>query len=150
MNLVTGIRPYHVLVVDDAPDHAMLVKIVFAHLDANARIQVCGSAEEAIALLEQRPDPAEGAPRRPDVIVLDLNMPGMGGLGFLDWYARRAEFQDIPVVVFTSESQADVARRCFALGAREFKEKPADFAELVPIVQRCLEKWLGSDVANLV
>lgn len=146
--MAIGARPYDVLIVDDNPDHVMLVEIVFAHVDANARIQVSSSAEEAIAVLERPEGDPDEHPRRPDVIVLDMNMPGMGGLGFLEWYALRTEHQDIPVVVFTSSGEAHLAERCFALGAREFKQKPVDFTELVPIVQRSLARWRPSDVAE--
>ena len=133
--MVPGSRPYRVLVVDDNTDHATLVEIVFAHLDANARLTVAWSAEEAIRLL--------AGPRTelPDVIVLDINMPGMGGVGFLEWYQNRTGIGHIPVVVFTSDGDPKLAKRCFTLGARDFKEKPADFRELVPVVQRVLDRW---------
>jgi len=79
-------RPYHVLIVDDDPDHVVLVEVVFAHLDANSRVSVTWSAEEAIARLEERlPFAAHGHGELPDVIVLDMNMPGIGGRGFLAW-----------------------------------------------------------------
>lgn len=146
--MAIGARPYHVLIVDDNPDHVMLVEIVFAHKDANAKVQVSRSAEEAIAVLERPVGDPNEHPRRPDVIVLDMNMPGMGGLGFLEWYALRPQYQDIPVVVFTSSGEAHLTERCFALGAREFKEKPVDFTQLVPIVQRSLVRWRPSDVAE--
>jgi len=93
-------------------------------------------------------DDDDGPAPRPDVIILDMHMPGMGGLGFLEWYASQTEVQDIPVVVFTSMNDARLAEQCFSLGAREFKEKPVDFSELVPIVQRSLNRWLPSDVAK--
>ncbi len=137
MNQGSGIQPYRVLVVEDNPDHVLLIEVVFAQLDANASMSVTWSAEEAIAHLE--------GPELPDVIVLDINMPGIGGLGFLEWHSRRHDpIGHIPVVVFTSAGDPGLAQKCFALGAREFQEKSSDFAELLPVVQRVLDRWRPS------
>ena len=67
---------------------------------------------------------------------------GMGGLGFLEWYASQPYMADVPVVVFTSSEDPDLPRQCFALSAREFKIKPTDFAELVEVVHQVLDHWL--------
>jgi len=140
--MASGIRPYRVLVVDDDTDQATLVEIVFAHLDANARLSVAWSAEDAIAHLEGNQRLGTESPKKlPDVIVLDINMPGMGGIGFLEWYSTREDLQHIPVVVFTSDGDPGLVERCLSLGAWEFKQKPSNFAELVPIVQRVLDRW---------
>jgi CheY-like chemotaxis protein len=128
--------------VEDNPDHVVLIQIAFTRLDTNARIDVTRSAEEAIAFLEGPwPDADYGRSRLPDLIVLDINMPGVGGLGFLEWYGARPLSVEIPVVVFSSAGGPDLARHCFERGVREFKQKPTDFGELVPIVQRVLDRW---------
>ena len=137
-------RRYRVLVVEDALDEAFLIKMVLlAHMAIRPYVTVRHTAEEAITYLESLL--GRGGPwykgERPDLIVLDISMPGIGGLGFLDWYSEHRLATEIPVVVFTSVRDPDLARQCFARGAREFKQKPADFRELVPIVQRVLDHW---------
>ena len=141
--MTTGSTGYTVLVVEDNPDHGTLIERVFARLDENAYIKVTRSADHAIAYLE-RPsaDADSGRGEPPDMIVLDVLMPGMGGLGFLEWYASRPELADVPVIVFTSSEDPDLADKCFALGAWEFKIKPLDFAELVQVVHQVLDRWL--------
>ena len=133
---------YWILLVEDDPSHATLIKAVFSHGDADAHVHVTRSAEEAIAYLQGPwPDEDFGRDQLPDIIVLDIEMEGIGGLGFLEWYARQSRIQHLPVVVFTSSDDADLARRCMTLGAREFKVKPADFSELVPVVHQVLDRW---------
>ena len=141
--MAPGPQPHRVLIVEDDADHVTLLQIAFAQLDPHAHVSVTRSAEEAIAHLKGHwPDDEHGHSELPDVIVLDINMPGMGGLGFLKWYSKRHDpIAHIPVVVFTSAGDPGLAQKCFALGAREFKEKPADFAELMPIVHRVLARW---------
>ena len=140
--MVDAKKRYWALVVEDDPDHVMFIKAVFAHFDANAHISVARNAEEAIAHMRGpwRDTDLRGC-ALPDVIVLDIVMAGLGGLGFLEWYAGEPQIAHVPIVVFTASKDVDLERKCRALGAREFKVKPADFSALVPLVQRVLGKW---------
>ena len=139
---MVGAKPYSVLVVEDDLNHMVLIQIAFTQADANARIHVSKSAEEAIEYIEgPRPGADFGRGRVPNIIVLDMGMPGMGGLGFLEWYSGKSKITDVPVVVFTSSDDQDLARQCLALGAKEFKDKSQDFGELVSVVQRVLDRW---------
>ena len=134
---------YAVLVVEDDPNHSLLISSAFARGAPGANVHLAERAEEAISHLLALKEASEpGPPALPDVIVLDMTMPGMGGIGFLQWLELQAEWaRDIPVIVFTSSTDPDLARRCFSLGAREFKEKPADFAELVELVGSVVQRW---------
>lgn len=86
----------------------------------------------------------------PDVIVLDINIPGIGGIGFLQWLEYQQGWpHDIPAIVSMSSDDPDLARRCYSLGAREFKEKPANFGELVELVGRVLRRWRPLDQGEL-
>ena len=136
----TGKR-YWVLIVEDDPSQVMLIKAVFAHYDANAHITVARSAEEAIAHIRGPwPDSNFDLSELPDVIVLDVVMDGLGGLGFLAWYAGEPRIAHVHVVVFTASQDEGLGRECLQLGAREFKVKPVDFSELVPVVQRVMNR----------
>ena len=133
--------PYWVLVVEDDPTDALLIKAVFSHRDEKAHVQVARSAEEAIAHLTGPWGDADfGHNVLPDIIVLDILMEGVGGLGFLEWFRGR-HMIDLPIVVFTSSQDPDLKRQCLALGAAEFKVKPTDFSELVDVVHRVLDRW---------
>ena len=82
--------------------------------------------------------------------MLDIKMEGMGGLGFLEWYASEPRIAHVPIVVFTSSEDVDLERQCLALGAREFKVKPADYSELVTIVQHVLKRWQSGERQSAV
>jgi CheY-like chemotaxis protein len=138
-DLSDAAKSYWLLIVEDDPNHVMLMESVFSGCDGHVHISVTRSAEEAMSYLQGSwPDADYGRAKMPDVIVLDIGMPGIGGCGFLEWYNRQPRFAKIPVVVFTSQSAADVAERCFSLGANEFKEKSGDFSELMPVVHKVL------------
>lgn len=134
---------FFVLAVEDEPDHAALIQAAFAYRDFPCVVHVTGSSEEAIDyLLGRWPFDNRARHPLPNVIILDLGLPGLGGLDFLRWMGtRRDPWATTPVVVFTANSDRAVAAKAFALGAREVKVKPSDFTELVDIVEQVLRRW---------
>jgi DNA-binding response OmpR family regulator len=132
-----------VLVVEDDLDHAALIQAAFAYRGFSCLMHVTGSSEEAMDYLLGR-WPFDDRVRNPypNVVILDIRLPGMDGLGFLRWLGTRPEpWATTPVVVFTSNTDRRVAVQAFALGAREVKVKPTDFTELVDIVDDMLRRW---------
>ena len=126
--------PYSILLVEDDADQATLLKAVCSRGDPQAHVHVTRSAEDAISYLT-RPEPdTDMASLLPDIILLDVFMEGIGGLGFLEWYSQQPAFQHIHVVVFTSSEDDDLARRCMSLGAREFVVKSWDFTDVLPVL----------------
>lgn len=132
-----------VLVVEDEPDHAALIQAAFAYRDFPCIVHVTGSSEEAMDyLLGRWPFGNRTKHPLPNVLILDLGLPGLGGLDFLRWLGtRRDPWATTPVVVFTANKDRAVATHAFALGAREVKVKPTDFTELVDIVEQVLRRW---------
>jgi two-component system, chemotaxis family, protein-glutamate methylesterase/glutaminase len=107
-----GVRPLRVLVVDDS---AYNRKIISEMLASSQDVEVVGRAmdgEEALAMV---------ASLRPDVITLDLEMPGMGGFAFLRILMSR---QPTPVIVISSYAQKENVFKALELGAVDFVAKP--------------------------
>ena len=142
---MTESKPTRVLVVEDDSDHRLLISLAFERHDPNAALHMTTRATDAVAYLieiRERLLFGDADIAVPDVIVLDLSMPGMSGQDFLRWTANQSDWvQHVPVIVFTSSDDPELARECFSLGAREFKEKPADFGELVALTRRVIQKW---------
>lgn len=132
-----------VLVVEDEVDHAALIQAAFSYRNFPCMVHVTGSSEEAMDYLLGR-WPFDNRVRHPlpNVIILDLGLPGMDGMGFLRWLNTRSEpWAQTPVVVFTANTNRPIAVQAYALGAREVKVKPTDFTELVDIVDGVLRRW---------
>lgn len=132
-----------VLVVEDEADHAALIQAAFSYRDFPCRVHVTGSSEEAMDyLLGRWPFDDRRRHPLPQVVILDLGLPGMDGMGFLRWMSTRPEpWAMTPVVVFTANTNRSVAVQAYAMGAREVKVKPTDFTELVDIVDAVLRRW---------
>jgi two-component system response regulator len=80
----------------------------------------------------------------PDVIVLDLNLPGMGGFDFLHWLREEAGLS-MPVLVFTVSASTEDKERAIAAGATGYFVKPADFEGLVRITES-FRKFTGNSM----
>lgn len=141
--------PSNVLVVEDDPDHAALIEAAFHYRSTPWNFHVAGSSEEASAYLRgDRPLDDRRRYPLPDIIILDLGLPGVGGLEFLRWLAGRdATWSETPVIVVTANREATVAAQAVALGAREVKTKPADFNKLVDTVSELVRRWRPATIS---
>lgn len=73
---------------------------------------------------------------RPDVIVTDINMPNLDGFGLIDRVRRDQRFRTIPILVLTTESDAEKKNRARQAGATGWIVKPFDPVKLVAAIQR--------------
>jgi CheY-like chemotaxis protein len=78
----------------------------------------------------------------PDLIVLDLKMPRMGGFDFLKWLRQEPELSSLPVLVFTVSANAEDKARALAEGASGYFVKPTDFETLVRLTES-FQKFTG-------
>ena len=123
-----------VYLVEDDPDHALLIRRALRQADQPAEVTVFTDGEAALAALR-------GAADTPDLILLDINMPGLSGLELLAQVKADAELRCIPVVMLTSsELPADVAR-AYALGASGYISKPSYQHDLRAVLGNTLLYW---------
>lgn len=77
----------------------------------------------------------------PDLVILDLGLPGISGFQVLTWMDNNTQIVDAPVVVFSGSADPEDARRAYALGARAYLSKSADPTRLIEVVSETLERW---------
>jgi DNA-binding response OmpR family regulator len=107
-----------ILIVEDVAELADLYRVYLEHEGLEAR--TVGSAEEALALMERGPHSGvEGSPW--DLVILDLNLPGMDGFAFLERFRGR---NAIPVMILTARSADEDVLRGLESGADDFVFKP--------------------------
>ena len=113
-----------ILVVDDEADVADLFRQQFRREVRQGRyvIHFAQSAEEALDRLDRGVEPEL------IVILSDINMPGMDGLGLLSTVKQQRS--ELPVIMVTAYGDDERRRQAATLGAREFVTKPVDFAQL--------------------
>ncbi len=133
-------KPIEILMVEDSPTDAQLtIEALHAAKVAN-RLSHVEDGVEALRFL-RRQGPYADAPR-PDLILLDLNLPRKDGREVLDELKRDPDLKVIPVVVLTtSRSEQDVLRS-YQLHANCYITKPVDFTQFMEVVKTIEHFWL--------
>jgi two-component system, chemotaxis family, response regulator Rcp1 len=132
--------PFEILLVDDNAADVRLLQEAFREVDESLHLHVANDGVEALAFLEQEGDHSQ-APR-PDLILLDLNMPKMDGREVLARIKGDERFRQIPTLVLTiSDADADVAS-IYHLQANCYLIKPVEWEEFIRLVTRIRDFWL--------
>ncbi len=130
-----------VLLAEDDPGDVVLIQEVFADNKVGNRLSVVGDGVEAMAFLRREGDYAD-APR-PDLVLLDLNLPRKNGREVLAEIKGDPELSIIPVIVLTtSEAEEDIVRS-YSLHANAYITKPVDFERFAGVVHQIDEFFVG-------
>ncbi len=132
--------PLEVLLIEDSPGDVRLTQEAFSAANVNGRLHVASDGVEAMAFLK-REGVHSDAPR-PDLILLDLNMPRMDGREVLARMKRDDNLKTIPIVILTtSDSEGDISKS-YQLHANSYLCKPVQFAAFENLVKSINDFWL--------
>jgi CheY-like chemotaxis protein len=127
----TGLRVY---LVDDDPDHVLIISRAIGETGHATEVHPVSDGEAALALLRQ-------SEVVPDLILLDINMPGLSGLDVLAAIKPDARLKYIPVVMLTSSELSSDIARAYELGASGYISKPSYFHDLRAVLGNTLLYW---------
>jgi len=135
-----SIPPYtDVLLVEDNPSDVYLTQEAFRRSDSDSRIHVVEDGIQALAFLRREP-PFDTAPR-PDLVLLDLNLPRKDGHKVLEEMKADPALRKIPVLILTtSTAEADV-ERCYERNANCYIAKPVDFDQFERVIREIDTFW---------
>ena len=133
------------LVIEDARDHAILVRVAARRALPGLDVRVAGDGREGIAYLAATPPFQDRRSHPlPDLIILDLIMPEVDGFDVLEWIRDQPGPRHVPLVVLTSSADPEAEGRSLSLGADAFYRKPTDLDEL----GRLVKEIVGSHLAE--
>ena len=136
---MTKPRRMDILLVEDDPGDVELTREGLREATMLVNLHVVDDGEKALKFLRKEPPYAEAV--RPDIVLLDLNMPRKDGKEALREIKGDPALRSIPVVVLTtSEAEADIAA-CYDLGANCYITKPISFAAFTKVVAMIEEFW---------
>jgi CheY-like chemotaxis protein len=135
-------KTFIVLVAEDDPDDCLLVREAWQENHLPSEIRFVSDGEELMDYLKRRgPYSGPAWSPRPDLILLDLNMPRKDGREALKEIKSDPALRQIPVVVLTtSESEEDIART-YDLGVNSFIVKPVSFEKVVDLMRMIHTYW---------
>ena len=133
-----------ILLVDDDEDDRLLVQRALDATGASAQLYTLNDGAELLAHLSaHNPRHSPDACFRPNLILLDLNMPGMSGRQVLRQLKQADLLQGIPIIVFTTSDAGDDMRECYDLGCLSYIRKPTTFSGMVDVMKTLVHHWLG-------
>ncbi|MEV0157249.1 response regulator [Micromonospora sp. NPDC050686] len=127
-------NPVRILVVDDDPGDVLMIEEALADSDVDKVIDVVNDGQEAMEFLRRTGRHAEA--HRPDVILLDLNMPRMDGRQVLGEVKRDEDLCTIPIVVLTTSNADTDIVGSYTLQANAYVTKPIDLDDFNDVVHR--------------
>lgn len=134
-------EPAQILLVEDNPGDVRLTKEAFKQGRIENALHVVSDGTEALDFLSQRGEYAD-APR-PDLILLDLNLPGKDGEDVLEELKDDPALRSIPVIVLTSSRAEEDVVKSYELHANAYLTKPVDPDEFIETVRAFEKFWFS-------
>lgn len=135
-----------VLLVEDNPDDALLTRRALDRCRTGCELVVAGTGEEALELLLGPAQEGNQARLRPVLVLLDLQLPGIGGIEVLRQLRADARTRTIPVIVLTSSRGPKDVTTCYELGANSYLQKPVEFDPFLETMEALSRYWLRMNV----
>ena len=133
-------RPINILLVEDNPADVRLTQEVLKDAKVRNTLTAVGDGEEAMALL--RREGKHAAALRPDLILLDLNLPKKDGRELLAEIKSDENLKIIPVIILTTSTSEEDILKSYGLHANCYITKPVDLDQFVKVVQSVEDFWL--------
>lgn len=134
--------PFHLLIVDDNPADISLACEGLAAAAYSGKIESVADGMEALAFLTRKGDFANAT--KPDLVILDLNLPKRDGLAVLAAMKAGPDLRKIPVVIFSSSQLARDIARSYELGANCYISKPGNLRDYFSTMRAIEQFWFGS------
>ena len=139
MKEIKNIKPIEILLVEDNPGDARLTEEALKEGKVLNNLHVTRDGFEALAFLKHE-EPFVDVPR-PDIILLDLNMPRMDGRELLSRIKNEPDLKRIPIVVLTTSKAEEDIIRSYDLHANCYVTKPVDLDQFIKVVQSIKDFW---------
>lgn len=141
MSVDIATRPIEILLVEDSRGDVRLIAEALKNAEVSHQLHVAVDGEQAMAFLRGEGDFA-GTPR-PDIVILDLNLPKKNGRSVLHDIKNDEDFRRIPVIVLTTSSNEDDVIDCYNLHANCYITKPMGMDQFIDLVKEINEYWFS-------
>jgi CheY-like chemotaxis protein len=135
--------PKQILLVEDSSTDTTMVLQALRNSTRRKNVVTSIDGDEAMTFLRRD---ANGV--KPDLILLDLNLPKKDGWEVLAECKADPGLKNIPIVVFTTSQLGSEVRRCYELGANSFVAKPFELDQFLSTIQAIEDYWLGTSATS--
>ncbi|MDX2201829.1 MAG: response regulator [Hyphomicrobiaceae bacterium] len=129
-------KPVRIVMVEDDDGHARLIERNVRRAGVNNEIIHVANGTDALAVLFGPDGSGTASVGKHLLVLLDLNLPDMSGIGILEKLKANAHTKRIPVVVLTTTDDAREIQRCYDLGANVYVTKPVDYENFANAIRQ--------------
>jgi two-component system response regulator len=136
-----------ILLVEDNEDHAFLIQKALSGSGLVGEIRVLNTGEKALDYLFRQgefADPQDSP--RPDLILLDIRLPGIDGLEVLQKIKEDKEIRIIPVCMLTTSTQESDVTASYECGVNSYIQKPVDFTKFLDTIKEVGCYWVATNI----
>ena len=146
---VSGVHrvPRVVLVDDDAGDQYLVRRALMSNGD-RADLLVIDHGDAALDYLRRCADSDREKSQRPDLLLLDLNLPGSDGFSILSAVRSDTRLEAMPVIVISTSSRDEDIAQSYKLGCNAYVVKPESASTFIQVIHAVSNYWLGVDLSN--
>lgn len=137
-----ALHPLDILLVDDDPGDCRLVQETLKDASSVSKLHVVNDGEEALAYLRRHGE--NGKAKRPDLVLLDLNMPRKDGFETLQDIRADRNLTDLPVIILTTSTDDRDVRKAYKLHASCFVSKPTKIDDFSRVLLDIESFWTGT------
>lgn len=134
-------EPIQILLVEDSPGDVRLTQEILKDAKIANHLSVVGDGEQAMRFL--RRENGFGEAPRPDLILLDINLPRKNGREVLAELRQEPELQRIPVIMLTTSAADEDIAAAYQLGGNCYITKPIDLGDFIDVVRSIENFWLS-------
>lgn len=131
----------HILLVEDNPGDIRLTQEAFNSIDREIKFHVVRDGEAAVKYAHHHLTGESDS--RPDIILLDLNLPRIDGFGVLEILNEELESPPPPVLILSGSAAADDINKCYSKGCNAYLTKPDDMGEFATMARSIKDFWLN-------
>lgn len=136
-----GVRLIQILLVEDSPGDVLLTREALREGRVANELNVVGDGEQALRYLRREGEYADRV--RPDIVLLDLNLPRKDGREVLEEVKADPELRRIPVIVLTTSNRDEDVVRAYDAHANSYIRKPVDLEKFMRVVRSIEDYWVG-------
>ncbi|MFQ3649652.1 MAG: response regulator [Gemmataceae bacterium] len=137
--------PHSILLVEDNPADIIITQRAMRESRLEVDLVVVRDGQEAVEFLLAEAQVSKPHPR-PDLILLDLNLPRLAGRELLERIRQHAGLRPVPVIVLTNSNRDDDVDTMYRAGANTYIQKPAEFSRFVEVLRTICNYWLGTAI----
>lgn len=135
---------FHILLVEDSRADAKIIERALREAGIAHRLTVIPDGRLALDYLFSLREDSTGTDREPDLILLDLNLPGLDGCQVLSRIKSDPELRIIPVIVLTTSQRDEDILQTYQAGANTYIPKPAEYSRYCELVETLRDYWIDT------